>query len=143
MKSTLFIVIALICSLLIVVLLCSLSYIPLFNVEKIVVTGFDTPPESALKVLSPLYGINRFKIDRRKIEAELDASPLIKEAVITFSFPAVMHVSLIPNTASCILYDESSYYLLKDGYPSLLNEEDALYLSKRMCVVNVSNEYLQ
>lgn len=141
MKSSVIITVCLVLAILLAALLFSLSYIPLFNVGRIVVTGFDTPPESALRVLSPLYGENRFRINRGEVEAELSSSPLIEDAVITYSFPAVMNVVLVPNQASSLLYDGESYYLLKDGTLTTLDSGDASFISSRICITEISPEY--
>lgn len=142
MKTRSVIILLIVLAIIVVSILCALPYMPLFEIRSIRVSGVDRVPQSVERLISPLYGTNRFKVERRELEKEIVKSAAIDECVITFSFPADMNVFISITDAEALLLSEGEYYLIRDSYPVRLTEDEMAFLSEGFCIVEVDKPFI-
>ena len=122
----------------IVFIILSLPYIPIFEIEDIRVLGIEAIPTSVLDVIKPLYGENRFSISFKKTERNLEELPGIEKAKIRYRFPRLLVVELEMEKSSSLLFDSENYYLLSGNNIVSLPAEDAKSLSEEYCITEIN-----
>ncbi len=142
-KAKLLILIVIIVAVVFLSCLVALPNLPYFEISDIRVKGFDKVPREAVEILSPLYGDNRFNIDRKELVSKLEDIASVKRAEVSFSFPAILSVKLERSDADSLLYDGERYYLLQNGRPKAVMEEDVENLSRFYCITEISPSFLQ
>lgn len=142
MKTRSAIILLVVVAILVASLLFALQYMPLFEIESIRVSGVGRVPQSVEQLIAPLYGTNRFRVDRKALESQIASSAAIDECVITFSFPADMNVFISITEADALLLCEDEYYLIRDSYPMKLTADEMEFLSAGYCVVEVDKPFI-
>ncbi len=141
MKGKVLIIISLVVALAVLIICYSLSYIPYFEISSVKVLGVQEVPEDVYNLLSPLYGVNRFTIDKKKIVKQIEASSTVESCDITISFPAAMTVFITPVEVDSLLFDGSSYYLIKDSIARKIDEKEKQLIAAETPVVIISSQY--
>ncbi len=140
-KSKVLIIISLAIALIVLIGCYSLAYIPLFEISSIRILGVTEVPEDVYQLLSPLYGVNRFTIDKKKIIKQIEASATVDSCAITIAFPAQMSVLITPVAVDSLLFDGTSYYLLKDSSMHKIDEKERQLIASDTPVVIISPQY--
>lgn len=141
MYVAVFIIIGL--SVVLIIAAYAVRYMTVFNIDTISVQGMTNVPQSVSILLASCYGINRFTLDEKNIERQIESNPRIKECVIRYTEFNNMEVTLVQSDEKCMLFDGNSYYLISDGNrPVLLEKSDCDALAGELCVVEVSSRFI-
>lgn len=108
-------VILLFLSILLISIWFSLSYIPLFNISSIQLNGINTIPISVEKIVSPFYGVNKFKISKSELKHHLEELPFISSAEVKFNLPSTMIIELSLFTPEALAFCENSFFIVKNN----------------------------
>lgn len=142
-KATLLVLTVMLVALSILVLIMLLSSMDSFRVRSVTVSGMDSIPSGVRDVLSACQGVNRFRLDEKAIERELEAQPLVDTARISYSFPADMLVTIVPSSEHCLLFDGNQYYILDEsGRPLVLGASDGLDGQSGLCTLEVEPSFI-
>ena len=131
----------LVLSLLMLLLMYSLSYIPLFTITSIRVYGAEAISDALSDEISSMYGSNRFSVDLGRKERVIESYSQVKSAALKWNFPDEVDVYITETDQKCLLSDGTSCYLIEDGVITRVDKAEEKFLSSRMTVIEILPEY--
>jgi len=89
-----------------------------FDLAEITVEGYTTVSRDEIVALSGLrIGANILKVSRKQAEANILSQPYIKEANVTYVFPAKVEIRIVERTPLAMISADERYLILdKNGY---------------------------
>ena len=141
-KTLFFIIILILLSLLTITILYSLSYISLFNITSIKLYGVSEISSPLEKLISSYYQVNRFRIDFDKEEEKIKEFCQVEDVIIRWRIPSTIEIFITETQERCLLSDENSYYMNKNGKLYQLSSGEADFLKDKMIIIEVLPEYI-